>query len=170
MRSPKWEPAKVPKPISRNGGNPSTIPLLNEIVEQALASNLDEKIAIARIREERAYLASSRGALLPSIGLDGSYTRQRYSANTPFGEFPQAIPREEDMYEAGFDASWELDVFGGLRRGVEASQAELAASIENSRDVRVTLLAEAARDYVAVRTLQRRLLITRENCAIKTIR
>jgi len=136
---------------------------LNEIVEQALASNLDEKIAIARIREERAYLASSRGALLPSVGLDGSYTRQRYSANTPFGEFPQAIPREEDMYEAGFDASWELDVFGGLRRGVEASQAELAASIENARDVRVTLLAEAARDYVAVRTLQRRLLITREN-------
>ena len=136
---------------------------LNEIVEQALASNLDEKIAIARIREERAYLASSRGALLPSIGLDGSYTRQRYSANTPFGEFPQAIPREEDMYEAGFDASWELDVFGGLRHGVEASQAELAASIENARDVRVTLLAEAARDYVAVRTLQRRLLITREN-------
>jgi outer membrane protein TolC len=80
---------------------------LNEVVEQALASNLDEKIAISRIREERAYLASSRGALLPSIGLDGSYTRQRYSANTPFGEFPQAIPREEDMYEAGFDASWE---------------------------------------------------------------
>ena len=67
------------------------------------------------------------------------------------------------MYEAGFDASWELDVFGGLRRGVEASQAELAASIENARDVRVTLLAEAARDYVAVRTLQRRLQIAREN-------
>jgi outer membrane protein, multidrug efflux system len=138
-------------------------PLLNGLVEQALSSNLDEKIAIARIREERAYLAASRGALLPNIGLDGSYTRQRYSANTPFGEFPQLVPREEDMYEAGFDASWELDIFGGLRRGVEASQAELAASIENARDVRVTLLAEAARDYVAVRTLQRRLLITREN-------
>ena len=67
------------------------------------------------------------------------------------------------MYEAGFDASWELDVFGGIRRGVEASQAELDASIENSRDVRVTLLAEAARDYVAVRALERRLQIAREN-------
>ncbi len=62
------------------------------------------------------------------------------------------------MHEAGFDASWELDVFGGIRRGVEASQAELdAMSIENSRDVQVTLLAEAARDYVAVRALERRL-------------
>ena len=138
-------------------------PVLNMIVEQTLLSNLDEKIAIARIREERAYLASSRGALLPSIGLDGSYTRQRYSANTPFGEFPQLVPREENTYEAGFDASWELDVFGGLRRGVEASQADLAASIENSRDVRVILLAEAARDYVAVRALERRLQIAREN-------
>jgi outer membrane protein, multidrug efflux system len=136
---------------------------LNVIVEQALSSNLDGKIAIVRIREERAYLAASRGALLPSIGLDGSYTRQRYSANTPFGEFPQVLPREEDMYEAGFDASWELDIFGGLRREVEASQAELAASIENARDVRVTLLAEAARNYVGVRALERRLQIARAN-------
>jgi multidrug efflux system outer membrane protein len=136
-------------------------PVLNEIVAQALSSNLDEKIAIARIREERAYLANSQGGLLPSIGLDGSYTRQRYSANTPFGEFPQLVPREENTYEAGFDASWELDIFGGLRRGVEASQADLAASIENARDVRVTLLAEAARDYVEVRALERRLQIVR---------
>jgi outer membrane protein, multidrug efflux system len=136
---------------------------LDQLIVQALSSNLDEKIAIARIREERAYLVISRAGLLPSIGLDGSYTRQRYSANTPFGAFPQVVPIEENVYQAGFDASWELDVFGGVRRGVEASQAELAASIENSRDVRVTLLAEAARDYVAVRALERRLQIAREN-------
>jgi outer membrane protein, multidrug efflux system len=136
---------------------------LNQLIVQALSSNLDEKIAIARIREEPAYLVISRAGLLPSIGFDGSYTRQRYSANTPFGAFPQAVPIEENVYQAGFDASWELDVFGGVRRGVEASQAELAASIENSRDVRVTLLAETARDYVAVRALERRLQIAREN-------
>jgi outer membrane protein, multidrug efflux system len=134
-------------------------PLLNKLIEQALASNLDEKIALSRIREERAYLVISQSGLFPTLDLGGSYTRQRYSANTPFGQFSQIIPIEENVYEAGFDASWELDVFGGLRRGVEASQAELAASIENSRDVRVTLLAEAARDYVAVRALERRLQI-----------
>jgi multidrug efflux system outer membrane protein len=138
-------------------------PLLNAVIAQALSSNLDEKIALARIREERAYLVISRAGLFPSVGTYGSYTRQRYSANTPFGEFPQTVPRDEDIYEAGFDASWELDVFGGIRRGVEASRAELAASIENSRDVRVTLLAEAARDYVAVRALERRLQIARAN-------
>jgi outer membrane protein, multidrug efflux system len=138
-------------------------PILDELIEQALSSNLDEKIAIARIREERAYLVMSRAGLYPSVDTSGSYTRQRYSANTPFGFFPQAFPRDENIYESGFDASWELDVFGGVRRGVQASQAELAASIEDSRDVRVTLLAETASDYVAVRALERRLQIARAN-------
>jgi NodT family efflux transporter outer membrane factor (OMF) lipoprotein len=138
-------------------------PLLNAVIAQALSSNLDEQIALARIREERAYLVISRAGLYPSIQMSGYYTRQRYSANTPFGEFSQIIPIEQNTYETGFDASWELDVFGGIRRGVEASKAELAASIENARDVRVTLLAEAARDYVAVRALERRLQIARAN-------
>jgi multidrug efflux system outer membrane protein len=138
-------------------------PLLNAVIAQALSSNLDEKIALARIREERAYLVISRAGLYPSVGTYGSYTRQRYSANTPFGFFPQVLPRDENIYEAGFDTSWELDVFGGIRRGVEASKADLAASIENARDVRVTLLAEAARDYVAVRALERRLQIAKAN-------
>ena len=138
-------------------------PLLNAVITEALSSNLDEKIALARIREERSYLVISRAGLFPSIDASGSYTRQRYSANTPFGFFPQLLPRDENIYEAGFDASWELDVFGGIRRGVEASKAELAASIEDSRDVRVSLLAEAARDYVAVRALERRIQIAKAN-------
>jgi outer membrane protein, multidrug efflux system len=138
-------------------------PLLNAVIAQALSSNLDEKIAVARIREERAYVVISRAGLFPSIGTYGSYTRQRYSANTPFGEFPQVVPRDENIYQAGFDASWEVDVFGAIRRGVEASRADLAASIENARDVRVTLLAEAARDYVAVRALEQRLQIAKAN-------
>jgi len=138
-------------------------PMLNQLVAQALSSNLDEKIALARIREERAYLVVSRAGLFPSVGTYGSYTRQRYSANSPFGFFPQALPRDENIYEAGFDTSWELDVFGGIRRGVEASKADLAASIENARDVRVTLLAEAARDYVTVRALERRIQIAKAN-------
>jgi multidrug efflux system outer membrane protein len=143
-------------------------PLLNQIVAQALSSNLDEKIAVSRIREERAYLVISRAGLYPSVGTYGSYTRQRYSANSPFGFFPQVLPRDENIYQTGFDASWEVDVFGGIRRGVEASKAELAASIENARDVRVTLLAEAARDYVAVRALERRLQIAKANLRDQT--
>ena len=144
-------------------------PLLNAVIADALSSNLDEKIALARVREERAYVVISRAGLLPSIDTSGSYTRQRYSANTPFGFFPQLLPRDENIYEAGFDASWELDVFGGIRRGVEASKADLTASIENARDVRVTLLAEAARDYVAVRALSAVFRSPRRTCAIKMI-
>jgi NodT family efflux transporter outer membrane factor (OMF) lipoprotein len=136
---------------------------LDELIDQALVSNLDEKIALSRIREERAYLVISRAGLFPTVDLAGSYTRQRYSANTPFGEFPNVLPREEDNYQAGFDASWELDVFGGIRRGVQAAKAELAASVENARDVRVILLAEVARDYVAARALERRILIAKAN-------
>jgi len=75
-------------------------PLLNAVIAQALASNLDEKIALARIREERAYVTISRAGLYPSIGTSGSYSRQRYSANTPFGFFPQLLPRDENIYEA----------------------------------------------------------------------
>jgi outer membrane protein, multidrug efflux system len=138
-------------------------PILNQLVAQALSSNLDQKIALARVREERAYLVISRAGLFPSVDMSGSYTRQRYSANTPFGFFPQLLPRDENIYEAGFDASWELDIFGGIRRGIEASNANLAASIENSRDVRVAMLAEVARDYVAVRALERRLQIAKAN-------
>jgi outer membrane protein, multidrug efflux system len=138
-------------------------PLLDAVIAQALSSNLDEKIALARIREERANVVISSAGLYPSIDTSGYYTRQRYSANTPFGFFPQLLPRDENIYEAGFDASWELDVFGDIRRGVEASKADLAASIEDARDVRVTLLAEVARDYVAVRALERRLQIARAN-------
>src|ERR1700689_3768045 len=108
-------------------------PLLNAVIAQALSSNLDEKIALARIREERADLVISRAGLLPSVDMSDSYTRQRYSANTPFGFFPPVLPRDENIYEAGFDVSWEGDVFGGIRRGVEASKAELGASIEDSR-------------------------------------
>jgi outer membrane protein TolC len=66
-------------------------PLLTQLVTQALSSNLDEKVALARIREERAYLVISRAGLFPSLDMSGYYTRQRYSANTPFGEFPQQI-------------------------------------------------------------------------------
>jgi NodT family efflux transporter outer membrane factor (OMF) lipoprotein len=138
-------------------------PILNALIAQALSSNLDDKIALSRIREERAYLVISQSGLFPTMNLGGSYNRQRYSANTPFGFFPQVLPREENTYYAGFDASWELDVFGGIRRGKQAAEAELEASVENERNVRVTLLAEVARDYVAVRALERRLQIAQAN-------
>ena len=65
-------------------------PLLNSVIAEALSSNLDEKIALSRVREERAYVVMSRAGLFPSVDTSGSYTRQRYSANTPFGVLSDA--------------------------------------------------------------------------------
>ncbi|HKO19015.1 MAG TPA: TolC family protein, partial [Acidobacteriaceae bacterium] len=70
---------------------------------------------------------------------------------------------ELDLYQLGFDASWELDLFGGLRRGVQAASADLAASVEDRRDALVTLLAEVARDYIDLRGVQRRQALAEEN-------
>jgi multidrug efflux system outer membrane protein len=69
------------------------------------------------------------------------------------------------LYEAGFDASYEIDIFGGTRRSVEAANADVAAAVENERDVLITLLAEVARDYIELRGYQRELYIARENLA-----
>ncbi len=68
-----------------------------------------------------------------------------------------------NLYQVGFDAAWELDIFGGVRRSVEAAGADLDASIEDRRNVLVTLLAEVARDYVTLRGTQRQIAIAREN-------
>ncbi len=81
---------------------------------------------------------------------------------SPFGGggFPGA---ETSLYQAGFDAAWELDVFGGIRRDIEAAGADYEASVEDRRDAMVTLLAEVARDYITLRGLQRQSSIAEEN-------
>ena len=76
---------------------------------------------------------------------------------------PRNIAPENDLFQSGFDASWELDLFGRVRRTVEAASADLAATEDSRRDVLVTLLAEVARNYVEVRGVQQRLDITRDN-------
>lgn len=138
-------------------------PVLERLIEQALSSNLDLKLAAERVREARAYSAMTAAQLYPTLGSAWSYTQQRYSENTPFGSFPQVFPPEYNLYSGAFDSSWEIDLFGGVRRSVEAAQAQVQAARENLRDVRVSLLAEVARDYVDVRVLERRIEIVQSN-------
>jgi NodT family efflux transporter outer membrane factor (OMF) lipoprotein len=134
-------------------------PELTSLVDRAARSNLDLKLAEARIREARGLRGVSAGALLPAAEAGASYSRNRFSENVPV----PGAGRQSDFYQAGFDASWEIDVFGGLRRGLEAADAELGASIEARRDVLVTLLAEVARNYIDVRGLQAQIAIARQN-------
>jgi NodT family efflux transporter outer membrane factor (OMF) lipoprotein len=134
-------------------------PVLSSLIQQAATDNLSLKEACARIREARARRGISRAELFPTLDATGSagYNRSKDEKKE------DADVNEADLYAAGFDAVWELDVFGGKRRGLEASEADLQASKEDFRDVLVSLLAEVALNYVEVRTFQMRLSISRAN-------
>lgn len=127
-------------------------PLLNELVSEALAANLDLATAREQLREARAQRDLAGAKLGPSVDLAAQASRSRSSEESGAGT-------THDIYTAGFDASWEADVFGGLRRGVEATTAELEASAENLHDTQISLVAEVVRNYVELRTAETRLTI-----------
>lgn len=131
-------------------------PLLASLVERSLQGNLDLRQAQARVREARARRGIATADRFPTITSGGAATRTRGSEETGPGF-------TSELYSAGFDASWELDIFGGKRRATQAAQAELEASVEDARDVLVTLLAEVALNYVEVRSFQTRLSLAEEN-------
>jgi NodT family efflux transporter outer membrane factor (OMF) lipoprotein len=129
-------------------------PKLTDLIQRAETSNLDLQQAVWRIEEARALRGIAKGALLPSVQGSGDLSRENPSANVvPSEELADA----QNFFALGLDAAWELDVFGRLRRGVEASTASMEASVEDYRDVLVTLLAEVAFSYLELRTLQLRI-------------
>jgi len=141
-------------------------PQLDSLVERAVRTNQDLRIAEARVREARAFYRIASSQLWPTVDAGGSYARENQSKNQPIlGSLPMpsGIPYENNVYQAGFDASWEIDVFGGNRRAVEAGKAEVAAAEFGRRNVLVTLLGEVARNYVELRGCQRRLEIATNN-------
>lgn len=140
-------------------------PALDALVERALDGNLDLREAVARVREARALRGVVAADQLPTVNVGGSGTYERFSENT-FGGFGEPGQKGE-FYEVGFDATWELDVFGGIRRAVEAAEADVGSAIESAQDVRVTLISEVARNYVEFRSFQSRLAIARENLRIQ---
>lgn len=211
--------------------------MLDRLVEQAIESNLDLRLATARVREARAQWDVATAAFWPQVNVGSSYSYSGSSQNSgpavktpkskvggfpavavrpgtdggppnvtvtpsPFGPFglggsrrpsvtvqPGAfnsasgagqptvtlsppglssaaqVSRQLNLFQAGFDAAWELDIFGGVRRSIEAAEYDLAASEETRRGVLVTLLSEVALDYVQLRGSQRRLAIAHENIA-----
>jgi outer membrane protein, multidrug efflux system len=133
-------------------------PVLTGLVERAVEGNTDLKKAKARIRQARASRAVTGAALLPSVNASGSLASS--------GQGKKAdLSNTTDLYSAGLDANWELDIFGGVRRSVEAATADLSAAEEDLRDVLVTLLAEVALNYVDLRTYQGRLAVAEANLA-----
>jgi len=135
-------------------------PVLTGLVEDAIASNLDLKQAVARVREARARTDINRAGLFPSLDASGTAGRSKGSENSGSGA-------TRNHYVLGFDAGWEIDIFGGVRRSVEAAEAEFDASRENLRDVLVTLTAEVGLNYLEIRTTQQRLAMAEKNLALQ---
>ena len=131
-------------------------PTLTRLIQRAVKDNLDLKEARSRVREARARRGISAAQRFPAVDATGSASSSRSSEDAGSGE-------RRELYAAGFDATWELDVFGGVRRSVEAAQADLEASREDYRDVIVSLLAEVALNYVDVCTFQTRLDVAEKN-------
>ena len=138
---------------------------LDSLITRAASANLDLRIDQARVREARAEYRIAAADQWPTVDAAGSYARQQQSQNQPvLGSFP--VPGsafQNNVYQAGFDATWEIDVFGGTRRATEAARAQVAAAQCGEREVLVTLLGEVARNYVETRGYQRRLEIARDN-------
>lgn len=136
-------------------------PLLDQLVERALASNHDIRIAMTRLREARALRGEARLDLAPTITASAGYTESRGSERQVPAAF--GVSRDEDYYDASFDAFWELDFFGRVRRGVEASSAEVGAAEASVYDSQVSITAEVARNYFELRGFQERLAVARRN-------
>lgn len=142
---------------------------LNELMTEALRSAPDLAEASARLREARALRGIAVAAEYPSADAGGGYDRTRGSANVPIGVPPGGLGPGEygNLWQAGFDASWEIDIFGGRRRAVESADAAYQAAAADQAMVRLSLLAEVARNYMELRGTQRQLAVARENLAIQ---
>ncbi len=133
---------------------------LNALIEEALAANHDIRIATARLREARAIRGEARLDFAPTVTASGGRTETRASERqAPVA----AIPRDQDYYDAGFDAFWELDFFGRIRRNVEANSALVQAAEAGVYATQVSITAEVARNYFELRGAQQRLAVAQRN-------
>jgi multidrug efflux system outer membrane protein len=136
-------------------------PMLDELVERALAANHEVRIALARLREARAVRGEAQLDLMPTTTVRAGHTEARTSERT--ARLPNNS--EQSYYQAGFDTSWELDVFGGVQRNLEARTALLQSAAASVQTTQVSVTAEVARNYLELRGLQERLQVARRNAA-----
>ncbi len=128
------------------------------LVEQALENNLDVRIAFANLLESRSLSRDIASDRYPTVNINGDYSRDLYSQETQ-----AANVRAEDMYQIGFDATWELDLFGRVSSRIQSQREQEQAIEANLQQIYVTVAAEIARNYVALRGAQYRLNIAERN-------
>lgn len=160
-------------------------PLLNKYIEKAAESNYDLLTAEANILQARAMRQIAASSFFPQIGADVNATKTYFSKNGPIfaigpstGSLPGTvsqssglpfsvqIPQIQSLYNALFDCTWEIDLFGKTRRTVEAADARIGSAIEQRNDTLITVLAEVARNYIEIRSNQKLSQLLEENIAI----
>jgi outer membrane protein, multidrug efflux system len=163
VRAPVVEDPRIPDPKWWMQLND---PLLSDLIERALKSSPSVEVATARLREARAMLASERAKELPSTGLSAAYLRA-HGLTSALGAAPEGPSGDTNIYAVGFDATWEIDLFGAHRRAVEGAAASLEGSRANLRDVFVSLSSEVAQAFIQLRDAQERLTLTKRNVGIE---
>lgn len=178
---PNYKPPKTDVPAAfANGGQPQYSPVrtviawwrgfddaeLNSLIERAAASNLDMRVATANLLQARALRLGAKSDFFPAVNAGASYDNVKYSQAALFDS--TGFKREEELYEMGFDAAWELDIFGRVRRSVQAAQATVQAAAAERRDVYVSLTSEVARNYFELRGAQSELAVLRRNADNQT--
>ncbi len=138
-------------------------PQIGQLVERALTSNLDLRAAFARLQSARALRGVAAAGWFPTVEANADYQHSEASTNTPFGAFIPAT----DIHTVNFDAAWEADLWGRVRRSVEAADRDLQASAADLQAAALTVAAEVARTYVEMRAAERRLAIAVENLELQ---
>jgi outer membrane protein, multidrug efflux system len=136
-------------------------PVLNELITISLKENKDLKIAVARVEEYVGRYWVGRSQLFPQIYGSGSGGRQRSTERGP-SPIPSYVDNPYTIYQGVFSGSWEIDVWGRLRRLNEAARADLLGTEEGRRSVILTLVASVANSYVSLRDLDKQLMVTRQ--------
>src|SRR6185295_12658872 len=136
--------------------------LLTSLITRTVQSNLTLLQAEARVLEARASRRIAAADLWPQAEATGSYTRERTSKNGISTGRPGKV---FNLFQAGFDANWEVDVFGGNRRAVEAADASVEAAEDDRNAVLVSLMGEVGLEYVTYRSLQQRIALANQNLA-----
>jgi NodT family efflux transporter outer membrane factor (OMF) lipoprotein len=163
-------------------------PILTDLERRVAAENLDVQTATIRLAESRFLRGVAAAAALPAVNGDTKYQRELFSVNGPFSS-PQgpfgpvenavnhllqssgspplpAVPIPFNEYYIGFDASWELDLWGRVRRQIEAADAQVDQAAEQRRGALISSLAEMARDYIQLRGVQMQIRIANENSKV----
>ncbi|MBO4448097.1 MAG: efflux transporter outer membrane subunit [Kiritimatiellae bacterium] len=142
-------------------------PVLTNLVASAVDGNRTYLMAMERLAQSRWTLLGTYAAFLPKVGLSASATRSERGPNTS-SMWSSRSKLHRDVFSAGFDASWEIDIFGGSRRATEAAMADAMAAEWRLSDAWVSLTAEVARRYIDLRTTQQRIAVARTNLVLQS--